>query len=242
MPSRVKVGANKFCYSGPTCKLHSTFWVKDAKSNLAGAQQKMLNAVSFEDFNEARAGLQSAQAEYDSTTDGLSELRVAVSQAEGTEQEALQLRLKEAQSAQKKSAKTAAEDFLSSKSVAERQVDVFSTKDVEKLSLYAKDKDESVRASLALNPKISAVLLRSLSREKNEKVQGNVALNSKVTKTTLEYLKKNGVSPYVKALANAQLQKQIQVEEKAASAERTRREAQASYVSSYSYSGKGGGK
>lgn len=242
MPTRVAVGNNKYCYTGPTCRIHSHHWSKAAEEKLDAAKKKLEGARTYEEFTAVRAEIDAAQAEYDLTSDGYTKLGERKNDEHTDE---LRARFARAKQDRATSENAAVREFLASGTPAQRAAEVFKTNDQEKIELYLNDTDETVRANLALNKNLKVIHLRRLSDSDSERVQTNVVLNSKTSPVILTHLAKEGKTETVKELAKVQLQSRKEEARKAA--ERKAKKEQkaqetAAYYRSYSYSGKGGGK
>jgi hypothetical protein len=242
MPTRVAVGNNKYCYTGPTCSIHGQHWSKAAEEKLNTAKKKLEDARTYEEFTAVRAEIDAAQAEYDLTSDGYTKLAERKND-EYTDE--LRARFAQARQDRTTSENTAVQEFLTSKTPAQRAAEVFKTNDQEKITLYLNDTDETVRANLALNKNLKIGQLNKLGFTDSERVQTNVILNKKTSPAILKHLAKEGKTEVVKELAKVQIQAREQEARKAA--ERKAKKEQkaqetAAYYRSYSYSGKGGGK
>jgi len=242
MPTRVAVGNNKYCYTGPTCRIHGQHWSKAAEEKLNAAKKKLEDARTYEQFTAVRTEIDSAQAEYDLTSDGYTQLAERKND-EYTDE--LRARLATAKASRTASETAAINEFLTSATPAQRAAEVFKTKDQEKIELYLNDTDESVLANLALNKNLKAGHLNKLGRSDSERVQTNVVINSKTPPVILKHLARNGKTAVVKELAKVQIEARKEAARKAEERKaRNEQKAQetAAYYRSYAYSGKGGGK
>jgi hypothetical protein len=217
MPTRVAVGNNKYCYTGPTCSIHGQHWSKAAEEKLNTAKKKLEDARTYEEFTAVRAEIDAAQAEYDLTSDGYTKLAERKND-EYTDE--LRARFAQARQDRTTSENTAVQEFLTSKTPAQRAAEV-------------------------LNKNLKIGQLNKLGFTDSERVQTNVILNKKTSPAILKHLAKEGKTEVVKELAKVQIQAREQEARKAA--ERKAKKEQkaqetAAYYRSYSYSGKGGGK
>lgn len=77
MTAKISIGNGRFCYSGPTCRLHGQAQIDTARNNLIQARNACDNAKTPEAMLEAQMKVASAAAAYDATSEGLSTLREA---------------------------------------------------------------------------------------------------------------------------------------------------------------------
>lgn len=94
--TRIKTSDGKFCYSGPNCKWHSANGISAARRELRNAERDLANANSFEELVAAKERQQEAIKVYDTTTEGLENLKTQVSEATGEDKKYLEARLAEA--------------------------------------------------------------------------------------------------------------------------------------------------
>lgn len=246
MAKRVQVGNGKYCYTGPTCNLHSQHWAIEAKERIKEAKAKLGDAETFEEFTKLKNQINAAEADYDKTAQGWTEIMSAAMKADASDR--VQERYAAASLARHAENEAAVNEFLNSKTVEERAADVYETKDPEKISLYLTDSNITVRASAALNKNLSVHQLHALAQEDNSNIQVNVVLNKKTAVADLKKLAAQSRYPGVKVLAKTELEKraaqkkrlETQREERKVRLEQER--AEAARYSSYSYRGKGGGK
>jgi hypothetical protein len=249
MVSRVPVGSGKFCYSGPSCRIHGTHWVKSLKSDIAEKESSLKKANSFEEFTRAKAQLTKAEDAYYATEKGIDELKFKVERNDvrhnlsSSEVEALEEKIVASQKKLDENNNKAAKDFLSGQTPEERAKDVFVTDDKEKLALYLQDDDQTVLGNLALNPHTPVGSLTSLVKKGDEKTQMYVLINKNVGVPTLRAAVNLAKTPAIKTLAEARLaQVKAEKENEAARKRETEKKVQANRYSSSSYGGKGGGK
>lgn len=94
--TRIKTSDGKFCYSGPNCKWHSANGISAARRELRNAERDLANANSFEELVAAKERQQEAIKVYDTTTEGLENLKTQVREASGEDKKYLEARLAEA--------------------------------------------------------------------------------------------------------------------------------------------------
>lgn len=76
---RVKLADGKYCYSGPNCQWHSPNGAKTASKKVVEAEQNVLKAKTFEDFQKAKENLGNAYLNYDASDVGKKELEQKIS-------------------------------------------------------------------------------------------------------------------------------------------------------------------
>lgn len=202
MPTRVAVGDNKYCYTGPTCHIHSAHWSQTAEEKLNAARKKLKATETYEDFAAVRAEVDAAQAEYDRTSEGYSKLAMRKN-FEYTDE--LRARFAQVKADHVAAENLAIQHFLSSTTPEQRAAEMSHTDDKEKIDLCMGDTNEAVQASLALNPHVKARYLVQLSKVDSEQVQMNVARNPSTHKVILLRLSREGKTNAVKELAKARL-------------------------------------
>lgn len=246
MATRVEVGNGKYCYTGPTCNLHSKHWAEDAQKRVKEAKSKLGEAETFEEFTSLKNKINEAEAQYDKTTQGWTEIMSAAMKEDASDR--VKERYAAASITRHNEQEAAISEFLSSQTVEERAAEVYETKDPEKIELYLNDDNPKVRANAALNKSLSSAQLHELAQEDNSTIQTNVILNKKTNLNDLKRLSTTSRHPGVKVLAKRELERRAAAKKRAETQRREREErlaearANASRYSSYSYGGKGGGK
>ncbi len=246
MPTKVPVGNGKYCYTGPTCNMHGQHWKKAAEVKLQEATEKLKTAETYEEFTAIKSEINAAQAEYDKTAEGWTQVMSAAMKEDADDK--IKTRYENASRERNVENERAVRDFLNSKTVEERAADVFRTKDPEKIELYLSDSNPTVRANAALNQNLSPAQLTDLAAEDNNQIQTNALLNKKLPKRVVVRLAEGSHYPGVRVLAKREIERRQAASQRQQTTARERRErlaaarAAASSYSSYSYAGKGGGK
>lgn len=73
--NKISIGNGRFCYSGPSCRLHGEKQVEAARTNLLSALNKVNTAKTLDEMMVSRQELESAKIAYDSTPEGLGLLK-----------------------------------------------------------------------------------------------------------------------------------------------------------------------
>lgn len=95
--TRISVGNGKYCYTGPTCKLHGKAQTDIALTSLMAAYNNVEEATTADEMMKAKQELESARFAYDVTSEGTNILKDALNDAEGFEKLELQVRLHKAE-------------------------------------------------------------------------------------------------------------------------------------------------
>lgn len=93
---RISIGRGKYCYSGPTCRLHGQKQVEAARTRLLTALNTTRNVTTLDEMVAARAELEAAKIAYDATPEGLRMLQDHLTDADESLKLELQVRLNNA--------------------------------------------------------------------------------------------------------------------------------------------------
>jgi hypothetical protein len=200
MVSRIAVGDDKFCYSGPACKLHGGQWIADAQKRRLAVVDGLKDATTFDDFMRLKQELLAAEADLKSfqalTPEGLKELKKSLSLAQEPEEKVkLREQVVEVQKTLKENQERADANFLREQELGERLDLAWNGTDSNMLSLLAKDEDPEIQAVLVLNNYLPDKDREFLALNGGEKVQ----LHALAGGVSPSLVMVNGVSDEVKA-------------------------------------------
>lgn len=74
MKQKVEVSPGRYCYTGPGCNRHASFWNKALEEELHKAEKAVKTATTPAEQFQARAALENARADYDVTEEGYRKL------------------------------------------------------------------------------------------------------------------------------------------------------------------------
>lgn len=97
MSTRISVGNGRFCYTGPTCKLHGVKQVAAARNAMLAASYKVAGSTTLVELQGAKEELSKATTAYDATSEGQETLKTLIEEADPIEGAALAKRLTDAQ-------------------------------------------------------------------------------------------------------------------------------------------------